>query len=109
MKVNVYAIFDKKAKMYASPFFLPHDPQAIRAFGDLVVDPKSSISVHPEDYSLYRLTSFDDCSGMFGRVDDHGKIVSDVSPPDFLAHASDFGRPDSVAIVNGLDVDLSSV
>ncbi len=94
MKVNVYGIFDVKAKMYSSPFFLPHDGQAIRAFSDLALDSKSIISSHPDDYKLYRLTSFDDCSGCFGVVDpESGDIVPDDVLPAFLSNASDFVAP----------------
>ncbi len=94
MKVRVFAIFDKKAKMYASPYFLPEDAQAIRAFGDLVTDPKSSIFAHPEDFSLYRLSFFDDCSGCFGQMSEDGsEVVAVPQPPVFLSHATDFDVP----------------
>ncbi len=89
MKVSVYAIYDVKAKCYSSPFFLPHDGLAVRSFGDLVSDPESRVSVHPKDFDLFRLSTFDDCAGCFGK-DVNGVIVADISPPVFLAHASDF-------------------
>ncbi len=94
MKVNVYAVYDVKAKCYASPFFLPEDAQAVRAFGDLVCREDSKIHAHPKDYDLFRLSTFDDCAGIFGVLNEDGEIVPDISPPVFLAHASSFMPPD---------------
>jgi len=82
MQTKVFAIFDVKAKSYGQPFFVPHNGIALRMFSDLVVDDKSSISKHPEDYKLYYLGEYDDVAGNF----------TSVPTPDFLANASDFTK-----------------
>lgn len=80
MILKVFSIFDEKAAVYGQPFFMPHNGQALRAFSDLVSDEKSSVNKHPEDYKLYVIASYDDCSGGF---------VS-LPQPEFLANATDY-------------------
>lgn len=80
MLLNVYSIFDVKAKIYSNPFFMSHNGQALRAFSDLVTDSKSMINKHPTDYMLYRLAEFDDNAGIF----------TALKNPEFLANAVDF-------------------
>ena len=63
MKLNCYAIYDSATNAYMSPFFLQTDQQALRAFGDLSVKADSEIANHPEDYSLFRIGSYDDNEG----------------------------------------------
>ena len=65
MKLNVYAIYDTAVGAYALPFFMQSDPQALRRFGDLVMDADSEVSKHPEDYSLFRLANYNDGRGEF--------------------------------------------
>lgn len=60
MKTCIYSVFDSKAAVYGTPFFMPNDGMAIRAFSDLVNDSKSTLWNHPEDFSLFRVGSFDD-------------------------------------------------
>lgn len=60
MKTKVYSVFDSKAAVYGTPFFMPNDAMAVRAFTDLVNGPENMISVHPEDFSLFVLGDFDD-------------------------------------------------
>lgn len=69
MKMNIYAIFDKAIGAYMRPFFMQADGQAIRAFTDLAVQADHEIGQHPEDYSLYRLGSFDDSNAEIEVVD----------------------------------------
>ena len=80
MKLKVFAIHDVKGQVYANPFYMAHDGQALRAFSDLVGDEKSMVNKHPEDYKLYGLGDFDDVSGRFDSYD----------VPKFLANATDF-------------------
>jgi len=80
MKMKVYSVFDEKAKVFSPPFFMPHNGQAMREFGDLAVDKSTVIAKHPSDYKLYCLAEFDNVSGGF----------VGLPQPEFLAHASDF-------------------
>lgn len=60
MKTKVYSVFDSKAAVYGTPFFMPNDAMAVRAFTDLVNGPENMISTHPEDFSLFVVGDFDD-------------------------------------------------
>lgn len=60
MKLNVYTIFDQATGAYMRPFFMQSDGQATRAFKDLAVAADHDIGKHPEDYSLWRIGTFDD-------------------------------------------------
>lgn len=63
MIINVYSIYDLKACVYGTPYFILNDQVAIRMFSDLVNDERSNVYRHPEDYVLYVVGSFDDSSG----------------------------------------------
>lgn len=63
MKMNFYSVFDSAVNAYMRPFVMQADNQAIRMFTDEAVNAESDISKHPEDYSLFRLGSFDDNEG----------------------------------------------
>lgn len=77
MKLNIYAIFDEKAELFNTPFFMANDNLAIRGFNDLASDPSSTIYRNPQDYRLYELGEFQNLSG---------KIIP-VDKPRFIANA----------------------
>lgn len=60
MILNIFSIYDSKAEAYMQPFFMKTKGEAVRAFSDLVRDPQSMVSKHPEDYVLFEIGSFDD-------------------------------------------------
>lgn len=64
MQFNIYSVRDEKASAFIPPIFFVNDAEAIRAFGDAVVNPKSGFNRHPEDYSFHCLGTFDDVSGL---------------------------------------------
>lgn len=68
---GVYAVKDKAADAFIPPFFLPTDSMALREFVHACNVPEHKFSVHPYDYSLYKLATFDDNKGV---------IVSLVEP-----------------------------
>jgi len=80
MVFNVYSVFDEKALVFAPPFLMVHDGEALRAFGDAVGDPKSKLAAHPGDFKLFRLGTFNDVTGKMESLD----------MPLPLAPASDF-------------------
>lgn len=63
MKMSMFGIYDEKSLSYGTPFFQPQVGQGMRTFSDLAKDAQSSISKHPEDYSLYHLGDYDDFTG----------------------------------------------
>ncbi len=60
MKMQVYSILDAKSGLYAKPFYMINTNMAVRAFGDLCNDKATTISAHPEDYTLYEIGSYED-------------------------------------------------
>lgn len=65
MQLNVYAIKDRATNAFMTPFFMHAHGQAIRGFSDNINDAKSTASLHPEDYDLWYLGTWDDATGNF--------------------------------------------
>lgn len=63
MLQNIYTVYDEKANAYLTPFFIPTDGMAIRAMEDALLDEKHQFTMHPGDYTLYRIAIFDDSNG----------------------------------------------
>lgn len=61
--LNLYAIYDKKACSYNTPFYCKTNGIAVRIFADLVSDTSSVVSRHPEDFELYCLGEFNEDTG----------------------------------------------
>jgi hypothetical protein len=72
-KAGVYSVYDQKAEAFISPFFLPNDQIAIRAFSDCVSDDNHQFGRHPSDYSLYKIGQFNQENGLF--EDNEPKII----------------------------------
>lgn len=65
MNVNIYSIYDDAAGAYTQPFFMQNDGLAIRVFQDNVNSKEeNNISVHPDQFTLFRIGSWDDSKGM---------------------------------------------
>jgi len=77
---KVFSVYDLKACMYLQPFFDGSSGSAIRAFGDAAQDGKCPIALHPSDYQLFELGTFDDNSG----------ALTSILPMKLLCAASDF-------------------
>lgn len=60
MKMKFYAIFDDATAAYMRPFLMQSDGQAMRMFLDECKKSDSPIAAHPEDYSLFRVGSWND-------------------------------------------------
>lgn len=83
MIMNVYAVYDDKAKCFGNPFYCQTDGVARRLIADQTTEDKSRPSLirdHPEDFSLYRVGTFDT---------DSGHVKSEPQPV-FLARAIEF-------------------
>lgn len=67
MKHGVYALFDSAASAYLAPFTAPRDEVARRGFTEAVnnLQPGNNLANYPQDYTLFRLGSFDDSNGLF--------------------------------------------
>lgn len=62
MILQVFSIFDSKAKAFLVPFFMHNVPIAQRAFSEACNDPTHAYCKHPEDFTLFHLGTFDDTS-----------------------------------------------
>lgn len=77
MTLEIYSIFDDKARAFATPFFMANEAMALRAFNDLVADPNTTIARNPSDYKLYHLGQFDDSTG----------FIEKIEIPEYITHA----------------------
>lgn len=59
----MFSIYDKAIEAYMRPFMAQAEGQATRMFQDIVCDEQSDLFKHPEDYSLFKIGSFDDNNG----------------------------------------------
>lgn len=64
MKINMYVIYDTKAKFYNKPFYMQNDSIAIRAFTDLVNDTQTDVNKHPTDFQLYSVGTYEDTTAI---------------------------------------------
>lgn len=82
MKGIIVSLFDSKAETYTPPTVAESNAAAIRQFGILVNDKQQTlVSTHPEDFTLFKIASFDGCV---------------ITP-----------EPSRVALANGLDVKVA--
>lgn len=65
MIYQAFAVFDEKAGAYARPFFFSTLAEGVRAFATSVMDRGHPFALHPADYTLFHLGSYDDASGKF--------------------------------------------
>ncbi len=60
MVKNIYVIYDSKAGLYNTPFFMVNDQVALRSFTDLSQDKSTDVGRHPEDFTLFKVGLYDD-------------------------------------------------
>lgn len=60
---GVFSIQDTMAGCYTSPFIEHNDATAVRMFTELVSDPKTVFSKHPECYQLVCIGFWDELDG----------------------------------------------
>lgn len=69
MKLKVFTVFDSKAELYLSPFYMRSRGEALRSFADTVKDSNSAFNKHPGDYTLFELGDYNESTGSFGLYD----------------------------------------
>lgn len=65
-----FAVKDLAVQAFMAPSPQMSTEAAIRSFKDQVNDGQSVLSKHPEDYELYRLSPWDEETGIFLPVDE---------------------------------------
>ena len=73
MMLSMYAMRDRATDQFAQPMFLVNHGQAIRSFGDEINRAGTEaqpnyIFMHPDDFDLYFLGTYDTSSGSFVAV-----------------------------------------
>lgn len=63
MEKNLYSVFDRKAHVFANPFYSINDATAERVFISACRDDGNDIGMFPSDYALYFVGTFDDETG----------------------------------------------
>lgn len=63
MKMSMMAVFDKKARAFAQPFFVSHTDVAVRQFKQAANTPTHQVHEHSEDFALFYFGTFDDADG----------------------------------------------
>lgn len=76
MELGVYSVRDKVAGAFLPPFFLGNDALAVRAFAQACRDGEHQFSKNLQDYSLYKMASFDDASGAFSLLPEPAFLMS---------------------------------
>lgn len=64
MILKAYCLLDMKAGAFATPFFMHHDAQAVRAVTELGQDTNTTVGRYPADFALCMVGTFDDASGV---------------------------------------------
>lgn len=72
MRTNLYVIWDSAAECYNAPFALVNDQVALRAAQDLRNDPTTDICRSPQDFTLFRMGSYDDSNA---QIDSDDQLV----------------------------------
>ena len=76
---NVYSVKDIKTGLFGPLMVMRTDAFAIRSFGQACENPEIDFHKFPEDYSLYKLASWDS---------ENGKFID--NEPEQIANASNF-------------------
>jgi hypothetical protein len=63
MKVNLYAIYDKITSVFDGPAPGHNDESMMRNFGEVVLKEGSKLNLHPEDFLLMRVGTWNDATG----------------------------------------------
>ena len=64
MKLDIFAVKDVKTNAFLKPFFVQNEAVMQRAMTDAKNDENSTISMHPEDYQVFKLGTYDDNTGV---------------------------------------------
>lgn len=63
--MRAFAVYDKKADSYNTPFFCANDDLAKRSFIDLCRDARTVVALHPEDFDLWYIGTFLESTASF--------------------------------------------
>lgn len=84
MILTIFSMRDEKAEAFVRPFFMPNLALAIRAIVSAGQEDTHPFALHPKDYILYELGTWDEEHAEFDlsvAPQRHGS-VADLTPPD---------------------------
>lgn len=74
----VFAVYDKVAEVYGTPFFARSKQEGVRCFVDVACDSRSVIYRHPSDYVLRLVGCFEDRTGLLSGLDSPEQLFDGV-------------------------------
>lgn len=80
METKIFSVYDEASEAYMMPFYSWQNASAIRAVVQQMQDPQSMLSLHPKDFSLYHMGSFNDQDGK----------IDAISPPILIGRLTDY-------------------
>ncbi len=60
---DIFAVYDVVAERYLQPFFGENPGSAIRGFATVCGEPDHQFAIHPSDYSLFHIGTWDELKG----------------------------------------------
>jgi hypothetical protein len=63
MRMNVYSVFDRASGVYDRPWCAHSDQAACRSFSDVACDADHPVGKHPDDFTLFRVGTWNDEKG----------------------------------------------
>lgn len=81
----VMSVFDSASRLFGQPFFVPATASAVRSVSDEAnrAATDNALYQHPEDFELYHVGDYDDCTG----------LLTAVSPPVLVCRVKDLINP----------------
>jgi hypothetical protein len=75
---KMYSVRDAKAEVFKPPFYKQTHGEAERDFRMLCNDEKSIVAKYPEDFDLWYMGEFDDCSGKMQSLSSPQHIIKAI-------------------------------
>lgn len=75
MTQQIFTVYDSKAEAYLSPFAANTPGLAERMFTDMVQTQGHQFALHPEDYTLYRIGTYDTHTASIAPTE-HSVVIS---------------------------------
>lgn len=79
MIIEIYAVKDKAVDAFLQPFFSQSLGSALRSLKQVVNDPNHQFAQSVHDYSLFRLGTFDDLSGVLSPEPDGPSLITPLA------------------------------
>lgn len=68
VEMNIYSVFDSKGRTYAQPWLAPNHQVAFRSCERTMKQPGVPIADFPADYTLFRIGTFNEKTGLISSL-----------------------------------------